>query len=299
MLAPDKTTITTALQSSISSAAVITVYAGALRYAVVPLLMAPMPAWFDPVKTSVATAATNATNWMDDLCVDVTMVIPQSVITFATIFDTVSDKINNIETEITMSSGVATLEQKQQAVDALTALKAGIDKANGDVAAIDARLLSLTKLVQADHDALATASGIVAQNIPGGGMISKAMTVNLGNDFLNITPNGPCMVSIDIKSDVMIKITQTAGAHPELLPYVITQKLIDNAIADNAQASTALSNVRAVWALMEGLIKSVIDDVSMAADKDVLPVLQQAEFAAAREVWDYLSGIAKSLMQGG
>jgi hypothetical protein len=298
MLAPDKTTATTALQSSISSAAVITVYAGALRYTVAPLLSGAMPAWFAPVKASVATAVTNATDWMDDLCIDVTTVIPNSVITFATTFDTVSDQINNIETEIIMSSGVATLEQKQQAVDALTVLKVGIDKANGDVAAIDARLLDLTKLVQADHDALATGSGIVAQNIPDGSVISKAMTVDLGDDFLNITPNGPCMVSIDIKSDVMIRITQTAGAHPELLPYVIAQKLIDNAIADNAKASTALSRVRGVWALMEGLIKSAIDDVSVAADKNVLPVLRQAEFAAARDVWDQLSSIAQSLMQG-
>jgi hypothetical protein len=299
MLAPDKKNTTTALQSSISSAAVITVYTGALRYAVAPLLTARMPAWFDPVKTSIATAVTNATNWMDDLCVDVTTVIPLSVITFATTFDTISDQINNIETEIIMSSGIATAEQKQQAVDALTALKGGIDRAKGDVSAIDARLLTLAKLVQADHDAMATASGIVAQNISDGGMISKAMKVDLGNDFLNLTPNGPCMVSVDMKSDVMIKITQTAGAHPELLPYVVAQKLIDNAVADNAQASTALSRVRAIWALMEDLIKSVIGDVSMAADKDVLPILQQAEFAAARDVWDHLSGIAESLMQGG
>jgi hypothetical protein len=198
-----------------------------------------------------------------------------------------------------MSSGVATPEQKQRAIDALTSLKAGVDKAKGDVAAIDTRLLGLTKLVQADHDALAKSGGIVAQNVPDGGVISKAMTVDLGNDFLNITPNGPCMVSIDIKSDVIIKITRTAGEHPELLPYVIAQKLIDNAIADNAEASDALSSVRAVWALMDGLLKSVIDDVSMAADKDVLPVLQQAEFAAAGDVWDQLSLIAKSLMRGG
>ena len=299
MLAPDKATATTALQSSISSAAVITVYAGALRYTVAPLLTAAMPAWFAPVKASIATVVTNATNWMDDLCIDVTTVIPNSVIAFASTFDTVSDQINNIETEIMMSSGVATPGQKQQAVDALTVLKAGIDKANGDVAAIDARLLDLTNLVQADHDALATGSRLVAQNIPDGSVISQSMTVDLGNDFLNITPNGPCMVSIDIKSDVMIRITQTAGAHPELLPFVIAQKLIDNAIADNAKATTALSSVRAVWSLMEGLVKSAIDDVSMAADENVLPVLRQAEFAAARDVWDQLSSTARSLMQGG
>ncbi len=298
MLAPDKSAATTALQNSIGGAGDITVYAGALRYAVAPLLKVRMPVWFDPVKTSIAAAVTNARNWMDDLCVDVTTVIPQSVITFATTFHTISDQINNLETEIAMSSGVATPEQKQRAIDALSALKSGIDRATRDVSAIDARLLSLAKLVQADHDALAGASGIVAQNIPDGGVISKAITLELGDDFLNVTPNGPCIVSIDMKSDVMIKITQTAGQHPELLPYVVAQKLIDNAVADNARAGDALSRVRAVWALMEGLIKDALADVSTAADKDILPVLQQAEFAAARDVWDQLSGIADSLMRG-
>lgn len=299
MLAPDKNTATKALQTSITSAAVITVYAGALRYTVAPLLDASMPAWFASVKASIASAVTNATNWMDDLCIDVTSVIPNSVINFATTFDTVSDQISNIETEIIMSSGIATPDQRKQAADALNALKAGIDQANGDVAAVDARLLSLAKLTQADHDALVTSSATVAQNIPDGSVISKTMTVELGNNFLNITPNGPCMVSINIKSDVMIKLTQTAGAHPELLPYVVAQKLLDNAIADNEKATSALSSVRAIWSLMEGLIKSTIDDLLMASDPNVLPVLQQAEFAAARDVWDHLSSVAQSLKQGG
>jgi hypothetical protein len=298
MLAPDKVTAAEALQSSISSAATITVYAGGLRYAVAPLLTARTPPWFDPVKTAIGSTVTNATYWMDDLCVDVTTIIPQSVIVFAMKFDDVSDQISNIETEIEMSSGVATPDQKRRAVDALAALKAGVVRARDGVAAVDARLLSLAKLLQADHDAMMTASGIVAQNIPDGGVISKEMTVDLGTDFLTITPNGPCMVSVDIKSDVMIKITQTAGAHPELLPYVVAGKLIDNALADNAQAGVALSNVRATWALMEGLVKDVIGDVSKAADKDVLPIRQQAEFAAARDVWDHLSDIAQSLTRG-
>ena len=120
MLAPDKTTTEQALKLSISSSAVVTVYAGALRYAVSPLLEATMPAWFDPVKTSIATAVTNGTNWMDDLCIDVTTVIPQSIVSFAGTFATASDTINNIETEIMMSSGAATPEQKQQSKDRRT-----------------------------------------------------------------------------------------------------------------------------------------------------------------------------------
>jgi len=298
MLAPDKATAAQALQSTFSSAATITIYAGAVRYAVSPLLMAPTPSWFDPVKTAINSAVTNATHWMDDLCVDVTTIIPQSVIAFATKFDDASDQISNIETEIEMSSGVATPDQKQQAVDALAALKSGVREAREDVAAVGERLAGLAKLVQADHDAMAAAGAIVAQNVPDGGVISKEITVDLGNDFLNIAPNGPCMVSIDIKSDVMIKITQTAGAHAELLPFVVARKLIDNAVSDNAQATAALSKARAIWALMEGLIDDVIDDLSTAADKDVLPVLRQAEFDAARDVWDHLSDIARSLMQG-
>jgi hypothetical protein len=298
MLAPDKAKTADALRTSIGAAATITVYAGALRYAVAPLATERAPAWFDPVKASITTAVANATHWMDDLCLDVAALIPESIITFAATFDAVSDEINNLETEITMSSGVATPEQKHRAARLLKELSAGVDKAKGDTAAIDARLLSLTKLVQADHDAMAKASSAVAANIPNGGMISQEMTVNLGDDFLNVTPNGPCMVSVDIKSDVKIKMTKTAGDHPELLPYVVAQKLIDNAIADNEQAGVALSSLRAIWTLMEGLIKDTIGDLSTAADKDVLPVLQQAEFAAARDVWDQLSSVARALTQG-
>ncbi len=296
MLAPDKTIAEHTLRLSISASAVITVYAGALRYAVSPLLQASMPGWFDPVKYSIVTAITNGIHWMDALCIDVTSVIPQSIISFAGTFDTASDTINNIETEIMMSSGTATPEQKQQSIDTLTTLKGAIAKANADIAAIDVRLLSLTKLMQADHDAFADAAGIVAHNIPDGGTISKEIHADLGNDFLTITPNGPCMVSLAIKSDVMIKITQTSRSHPELLPYVIAQKLIDNALVDNVQASEAISKVRATWSLMEGLVDAAMADVSAAADKDLLPILKRAEFSAARNVWDQLSNIAKTFM---
>ena len=295
MLAPDKMTTEQALKSSISSSAVITVYAGALRYAVSPLLTATMPFWFDPVKACIATAIANGSNWMDDLCIDVTSIIPQSIISFAATFDTASDTMNNIETEIIMSSGIATSEQKKQSCETLAMLKAGIAKADADIATIDTRLLRLTKLVQADHDALIAASSIVAQNVPDGGTIRKNIQTDLGNDFLAITPNGPCMVSLEMKSDVMLKITQTAGSHPELLPYIIAHKLIDNAIVENTQASKAISEFRAVWSLMAGLVAAAINDVSTAADKDVLPILQQAEFSAARDVWRQLSNIAKAL----
>ncbi len=295
MLAPDKTSTEQALKLSISSCAVLTVYAGSLRYAVSPLLDASMPAWFDPVKATIATAVANGINWMDDLCIDVTTLVPQSIVSFAATFDTVSDTLNNLETEIVMSSGSATPEQKQQSIDALTTLMDGITKQDTNLAALANRLLSLAKLVQTDHDALAAASRTVAENIPDGGTISKDIRTDLGNDFLNITPNGPCMVSLEMKSDVMIKITQTAGSHPELLPYVISQKLIDNAIYDNEQASDAISKIRAVWSLMNGLVGSAIEDLSTAANEDVLPILQQAEFAAARDVWDQLSQIAKTL----
>lgn len=298
MLAPDKATTEQALRLSISSSTVITVYAGALRYAVSPLLKATMPGWFDPVKSSITTAISHGTNWMDDLCIDVTSDIPQSIISYAGTFDTASDTMNNIETEIMMSSGTATPEQKQRSMKTLTTLKDSIADVQADMAAIDTRLLDLTKWVQADHDALAAAAGIVAQNIPDGGTISKSIHADLGNDFLSITPNGPCMVSLKIKSDIMIKITQTAGSHPELLPYVIAQKLIDNAVFDNTQASDAISKIRAVWSLMEGLVAAAIKDVSTAADKDLLPVLKQAEFSAARDVWNQLANIAKKLMHG-
>ncbi|CBS91126.1 hypothetical protein [Azospirillum lipoferum] len=297
MLAPDQDKTTEALRSSSSSAATITVYAGAVRYAVVPLLPASVPEWFLPVKESIATAATNATHWMDELCIDVTSFIPRSVIDYAATFDDVADQMNNLQTEIEMSSGAATPDQRQRAIDALNGLKAGADRANHDVAAVDARLLSLTKLVQSDHDAMATASVLVAQNIPDGAVISKTMTVDLGNDFLDIVPNGPCMVSVNIRSNVMIKLTETAGAHPELLPYVVTRQLLDNAVADNAKAGIALSNVRATWALMEGLIHDTINDLSAASDTDVLPILRQAEFAAARDVWERLSAVAQSLTE--
>ncbi len=296
MLAPDITTTEHTLQLSIRASAVITVYAGALRYVVSPLLQESMPGWFEPVKNSIATAISNGIHWMDDLCIDVTRIIPQSVISFAGIFDMASDTMNNIQTEIMMASGIATPEQKKRSIDTLVTLKSGISKASADIAAIDARLLRLTKLVQSDHDALAIASNIVAYNTPDGRTISKEIHADLRDDFLAITPHGPCMVSLAIQSDVMIKITQTAGSHPELLPYVIAQKLIDNALFDNTQASEALGKVRATWALMEGLVAAALTDVSTASDKDLLPVLRRAEFSAARDVWDQLSHIAETLM---
>ena len=297
MLAPDTTKADQALQHSISSSAVITVYAGAMRYAVSPLVDTTMPSWFDPVKASIAAAVANATNWMDDLCIDVTSAIPQSVITFAATFGTTSDTLSNLETEIVMSSGVATAEQKQQAVDAMAKLQTGVGDADASVAAVQARLLDLATLLQTDHDNLRTAAATVNANVPNGETISQKITADLGQDFLSVTPNGPCMVSVAIKSDVEITITQTAGSHPELLPYVIAQKLLGNAIADNEQATGAMSDVRAIWALMDGLVKDASSDLSMAADKDVLPILQQAEFSAARDVWNHLSEIAKTLMQ--
>ena len=297
MLAPDQDKTEEALQSSISSAATITVYAGAVRYAVVPLLPASGPEWFLPVQETIGTAATNAAHWMDDLCIDATLVIPRSVIDYAATFDDIADQMNNLQTEIEMSSGTATPYQRQLAIDALNGLKAGVDRAKQDVAAVDARLLSLTKLVQSDHDAMATASVLVAQNIPDGAVISKTMTVDLGNDFLDIVPNGPCMVSVNIRSNVIVKLTATAGAHPELLPYVVTRQLLENAVVDNAKAGIALSNVRATWALMEGLIDDTINDLTTASDTDVLSILRQAEFAAAQDVWNHLSSVAQSLIQ--
>lgn len=279
-----------------SAAAVITVYAGGMRYTVAPLTMATLPSWFDPVKASITTAVTNATNWMDDLCPDATRAVPQSVVDFATTFSSASITLSNLETEILMSSGAATPEQRQRAETALQSLKTGVATADGGVSAIEARLLGLAKSLATDHDNLGAAAAIVNRNIPDGGATSKQINVELGDDFLTITANGPCMVSLAIKTDIEIKIKQTADTHTELVPYVLAQRLIANGISDNEQATSALSNFRAIWALMDGLVGDTANDLGEATDEHVLPVLQAAEFDAARDVWSHLASVAASLM---
>ena len=298
MLAPDPDTTTQAMQNTIGASETVTVYAGALRFVVGPMDSGSFPAWFAPVTTAIKTAVGHASDWMDDLCIDVTTTVPQTIIDFASRFDAATNGMINLETELSMGSGSATPAQKQRAIAILDDLQQGVTAASATVQSIQDRLLTLIQQVQADHDALASGSATVAQNIPDGSVITKSITADLGSDFLDITPNGPCLVSVNIKSEVSIKITQTAGTHPELLPFVVAQVVIDNAVADNAKATKAMSQMMAVWSLMQGLLQSVVDDLSQAADPKVLPILQKAEFDAARQVWVHLSEIAKSIASG-
>lgn len=98
---------------------------------------------------------------------------------------------------------------------------------------------------------------------------------------------------------MLINMTCNASKRvPNLQQKDEAQVVIDNAVADNAKATKAISQMMAVWSLMQGLLQSVVDDLSQAADPEVLPILQKAEFDAARQVWVHLSEIAKSIASG-
>lgn len=296
MLAPDQDTCQRAIEQSFSAASAITTYAGAIRYVVAPLDSSNFPAWFGPVRTIIATAVANATAWMDDVCIDTTNTIPRSVVDFSATFSTASRQLGNLQTEIALSSGVATLAQRDAAEAALQMLKTGVDKAQTAVEAVGGRLATLSKLMQNDHDGLATASALVAANIPNGANISSQIDASLGDDFLSITPSGPCLVAVNLEADVRMQITRTAGDHPELLPYVIAQRVLDNAVVDAARAAEAFSKLRSIWSLMNGLVRQTRADLAQAADDGVLPVLRTAQLVAARAVWDHLADLSKTLM---
>lgn len=300
MLAPDLEKTKAALTKTFTAAEVITIYSGAMRYIVGPLMAAEdFPGWFDPVKASVSTAVRNGSDWMDDLCIDLTTAVPQTIVSFNTRFQDISDDLINLQTEISMGGGGTTPEQQklqqQKAIDLFRTLKAELTAIEPDMKADHKRITALLGGVQADHEALSKMDSLVSNNIPDGGTISKQITADLGDDFMDITPNGPCMVSLALKTSVDATIKRTAGAHAELLPYLIALAVLKKALSDNEKATLAFSQVLNVWSFMEGLVDSAIEDLAKGAAKDVIDVLREAMLDAAQQVWEQLSETAQSL----
>lgn len=298
MLAPDLEQTQAALTNSFSAAEVITIYSGAMRYIIGPMIAADdFPSWFDSVKKTVAAAVDHGSGWMDDLCIDLTTAVPDAIIGFNTEFQKVSDQLINLQTEIIMSGNVASPAQQKTAIDLFTEMQSKLSSLTPSMKEHQRQITALLGAIQSDHDAMGTAQATISANIPDGGTISKQITADLGDDFLSVTPNGPCMVSLSIKTDVDATIKRTAGHNTELLPYLIAQQVLTNALSDNAKATQAFSQVLNTWSFMAGLVDSAIEDLSKGAAKDVPNVLRQADFSMAQRVWASLSETAHNLKQ--
>lgn len=296
MLAPDLEKTTAALTKSFSAAQIVTVYCGAMRFVIGPQIVAQnFPSWFNPVKAAIDKAVSHGSEWMDDLCIDLTTAVPQTIISFNAKFQETTDALMNLQTEIAMGSGTATPQQQRQAIDLFNQLKSDLAVLTPVTKADQMRITALLGAIQADYKALSDLSALVANSVPNGGTISQQVTADLGDDFLDITPNGPCLVSISIKTNVDAKIKRTAGANTEILPYLITLAILKKALDDNANATLAFSQVLNVWGFMAGLVDITLEDLTKGAAKDVIDVLREAMLQAAQDVWAQLAQTAQSL----
>lgn len=300
MLAPNLAQSKTVLTQTFSAAALVTVYAGAMRFVIGPMLVGVrFPAWFAPVRDTVHAAVENATNWMDDLCVDVTDAIPAGIIGFSDTFADVANQMVNLQTDIIMNGGVATPGQQKQAIGLLSDLRGKLGTITAPLQAAQKRILTLLAQINGDYKALGQAGMIVEHNIPDAMVISKDVSIRLGDDFLNVTPNGPCMVSVSMHETVLADITRMVGDHAELLPYLLAQRLLARAQDDNSIASNAFSQLLNIWGYLGALVDDAIEDLAKGSGRDVPDVLRHADFAAARKVWAALAQTARDLQTTG
>ena len=299
MLAPnDVDTTEQSLGRALQASSAVTVYAAAMRFQVSPLLQLSLPAWFDPIRAGLETAIGHARNWQDNLCGQVARDVPQGFIDYNAVFQPVSNELINLITTIEMSGRPATADQHQQASALRQRLLSHLEQQATTMSTLHGSLVQLMDDAQHDHTAMVDAGATVARALPGGGIISKQIQADLGNDFLDTTFESPCLVSVSLKSSIDITIQQTAGSHQELLPYVIAMQVLHKAQGDNEVATTALSDVLAQWQLLQGLLQDVVTDLNKAADPDVLPILQKLDVQAAQNVWMQLQAFAEQLING-
>ncbi len=297
MLAPDVTQTEQNVTRSLQSAALVTIYAAAMRFQVSPLLQLPLPDWFAPIKADLDTAIVHARTWQDTLCGQVAIQVPQSLIDYNTVFQATANQIINLITEIEMSGPDATAEQRQQAQQLLGALLKQLAKEASILGDLHGQIIQLMDQIQQDHDNIGQASATISQEIPNGGSISQTIQSQLGNDFLDTQMQGTCSVYLSIKESIDIQIKTSAASCPEILPYVIALKVLEKAQSENEAATKALSNVVASWQLLQDLLQDVIDDLTKADDSQVLPILQQVDVQAAAKVWVNLQQFAANLLK--
>ena len=299
MLAPnDVDTTEQSLGRALQASSAVTVYAAAMRFQVSPLLQLSLPAWFDPIKVSLETAIGHARNWQDNLCGAVAGDVPQGFIDYNAVFQPVANELINLITTIELSGQSATSDQHQQASALLQRLLSHLERQATTMSTLHGSLVQLMDNVQDDHTVMVEAGVTVAREVPGGGIISKQIQADLGNDFLDTTFESPCLVSISIKSSIDITIQQTAGSHPELLPYVIAMQVLQKAQGDNEVATSALSDVLNQWQFLQDLLQDVVTDLDKAADPDVLPILQKLDVQIAQGIWTQLQAFAEQLING-
>ena len=299
MLAPDNVAATEqSLGRSIQASTAVTIYAAAMRFQVSPLLQLSLPAWFDPIKQNLETAIAHARTWQDNLCGQVAIDVPQGVIDYNKVFQPTSNQLIDLITQIEMSGQDATNDQRQQATKLLGTLLAHLDKQATTLRTLHGSLVQLMDDVQQDHTAISNAEGTISDDIPGGGVISKQIQAELGNDFLDTQIEDSCTVSLSVKSSIDLQIKETAGSHPELLPYVIALQVLQKAQSDNEVATKSLSDVLTQWQLLQNLLQDVVDDLNTADNAGVLPILQKLDAQSAQNVWTQLEQYATRLMNG-
>jgi hypothetical protein len=296
MLAPDNVAATEqSLRRTLQASTAVTIYAAAMRFQVSPLLQLPLPSWFDPVKTTLEAAIGHARTWQDRLCGQVAVAVPGSFIDYNSVFQPTSNQLINVITEIEMSGRPASADLRAQAAKLLGTLSSHLGAQAADLRGLHASLVGLMDDVQQDHTAIADAESLIAQRIPDGSVISKQISAQLGDDFLDARIEGPCSVSLSIKESIELTIKETAGSHPELLPYVIASQVLAKAQRDNEAATQALSAVLSQWQLLQDLLQDVIDDLNKAADAGVLPILQKLDVQSAQGVWQQLQQFCEQL----
>ena len=296
MLAPDAANTEQTVEKSFQAATLVTIYAAAMRFQVSPLLNLPLPGWFDPIKTDLETAIGHARTWQDALCGKIAIEVPQSFIDYNSVFQATSDQIINLITEIEMSGQSATSDQHQQANELLGSLLLQLGQESTTLGDLHGQVVQLMDEIQQDHTTISGAEATISQEIPDGGVISKQIQVELGNDFLDAQIQGTCSVSLSIKESIDMQIKQTAAANQELLPYVIALKILQKAQGDNEAATQALSAVVTSWQLLQDLLQDAITDLKRADDDQVLPILRQADVEAAQSIWAQLDEFATTLL---
>jgi hypothetical protein len=268
-----------------------------MRFQVEPWLTnLQLPDWFEPVKTHIETAVDHARTWQDKLCPMITSAVPQSLIDYSTVFQSVSISINNLMTEIEMNGGTATKEQHDAVNGLLASLLAQLNKEVTTLSDLHTQIINLMDEIQQDYQSITGDESTISKNEPGSGVISKQIQADLGNDFLDTQVLAPCNVSVTIKMSIELKIKATAGSHQELLPYVVALELLNKAQVDNAAATQALSAVVASWQLLQDMLQDVIDKLKEASDDQVVPILRKVDFKIAEDIWSQLATFARGLM---
>lgn len=290
MPAPDQNTAEQQMQQQIDAVTAVTDYC----QAVVTLLPAYSAAISTQnLQTVVSDATSHAAQWGSGLCRSCTQIVPAMFSGFNDAYQAAQQQI--LDDEQTLMSDPSDASARSDLQRTLSGLVGALEDRGKQVTALQGTLTDFQTTLQGDHTAIEGVIATLATVSENGVLINEAQAA-LGVTFLSSQGLSPCMVIVEIDSQVQVNLDGSAAAGTEIIPAVLAQALLTTIASNNETATQALSALADTWEIVSQKYQSTLTDLQNTDAAQIGGILQELDIQESGTAWQQLAQFANSLV---